>query len=203
MSEPTLRDGPSEQGSGASPDPRPNGPGVPPTHVTADPPSRSDEGTAAHGELPLERTHSLERTLGLTQEQLRALGLSRDRTEGARPAETELARSFGNYSLIRKLASGGMGVVYLARQERLGRDVALKMILSGDHASTGEIQRFQLEAEAAAKLDHPGIVPIFEVGEQDGQHYSSMGYVEGGSLASSAERGFRSRRRPAGLCHAG
>ena len=88
-------------------------------------------------------------------------------------------RSFGSYELLEEIARGGMGVVYRARQRELGREVAIKMILTGQLATTESVQRFRNEAATAARLDHPNIVSIFEIGEYETQHYFSMRLVLG------------------------
>jgi serine/threonine protein kinase/tetratricopeptide (TPR) repeat protein len=90
----------------------------------------------------------------------------------------------GEYELISEIARGGMGVVYRARQQSLDREVALKLILSGDEASSSEIDRFMVEARASARLDHPYIVPIYDIGTFEGRPFFSMGFVNGPSLSA-------------------
>ncbi|MEM6468974.1 MAG: serine/threonine-protein kinase, partial [Planctomycetota bacterium] len=100
----------------------------------------------------------------------------------------------GEYDLLEEIARGGMGVVYRAKHRNLNRISAVKMILSGQFSSANELQRFRIESESAAKLDHPAIVPIYEIGEDDGRAFFAMKYVDGGSLASSSHA-YRDRPR--------
>lgn len=106
-------------------------------------------------------------------------------------------RVFADYELLSEIARGGMGVVYRAKQRGLSRIVALKMILAGKLATSEDVVRFRSEAEAAAKLRHPNIVAVYDVGEHEGQHYFSMEYIEGNSLSRLLERGPLANRRAA------
>ena len=105
-----------------------------------------------------------------------------DRHDSASPHAASSTR-FGDYELLDEIARGGMGVVYRARQLSLDRIVAVKMLLLGQFAAPGVFQRFRAEAESAAKLQHPNIVAIHDIGEQDGQPFFSMDYVAGRNLA--------------------
>jgi WD40 repeat protein len=115
------------------------------------------------------------------------------------PASGTPARSFGDYEVLGELGRGGMGVVYQARQLSLNRLVAVKMIRAGQLATPSELRWFRLEARAAARLDHPHIVPIYEVGEQDGRHYFSMKLIEGNSLEKGLPHFARNHRDAARL----
>ncbi|MDC0317314.1 protein kinase [bacterium] len=106
---------------------------------------------------------------------------------------------FGDYELIEKIGQGGMGVIYKARQQKLNRIVAVKMIRAGKLASPSDIQRFQSEAEAIGRLEHPQIVPIYEVDQVEGIHFFSMAFIDGEDLAQKLRQGPLPQRQAAQL----
>ena len=116
-----------------------------------------------------------------------------DATEYSGPlpsiAPTRAVPDFGEYDVIAEVGSGGMGRVYKARDRRLGRVVAIKTVLTGQTPSPAAVERFRGEARAAAQLDHPGIVPVFEFKEHAGLYFFTMAFVEGRSLAARLNEG--------------
>jgi TolB-like protein/Tfp pilus assembly protein PilF len=125
------------------------------------------------------------------------LGMLHDENNGDRSAE--LPEQLGDYQLLEEIGHGGQGLVYRARQKSLNRMVAVKVIGLGRWATNAHIKRFRLEAEAAASLDHPCIVPIHEIGESDGSCYFSMQLIEGQRLDEVIKREPMSNRRTAEL----
>src|SRR5438552_1015187 len=108
--------------------------------------------------------------------------------EAFEPTVARMLKDFGDYELLQEIGRGGQGIVYRARQKSLNRIVALKVIGLAHWATEAHVKRFRMEAEAAASLNHPCIVPIYEVGERDGACYFSMGLVDGGQLDAVAKR---------------
>ncbi len=113
------------------------------------------------------------------------------------PTGIQTGASFGEYQVIETIAKGGMGIVFKARQRKLNRIVAIKMILAGQFAHETDVERFYTEAEAAAALSHPNIVKIYEIGEVQGQHFFSMEYIEGHSLSELVRENPLAPRRAA------
>ncbi|WP_146524951.1 serine/threonine-protein kinase [Novipirellula artificiosorum] len=122
-------------------------------------------------------------TAGATREERPLIGSDDSST---RWRSLELPTQIGDYELIEEIGRGGMGVVFRARQISLNREVAVKMILRGRLASDADLQRFMDEASATARLEHPGIVPVYEVGDIDGRPFFSMKYIAGKTLAQLA-----------------
>src|SRR5882724_5547253 len=125
--------------------------------------------------------------------------LDDENEEASEPTVARMLKDFGDYELLEEIGRGGQGVVYRARQKSLNRIVALKVIGLAQWATEAHVKRFRREAEAAANLDHPCIVPIYEVGEREGSCYFSMKFIDGGQLDEVASRTPISTRNAAEL----
>ncbi|GEM_PF-1476964 len=125
------------------------------------------------------------------------LGLPDAPTPATIPAQAgrQLPATFAGYEILGEIAQGGMGIVYKARRVDLDRMVALKVMIAGEHATTEMLERFHLEAKAAARLEHPNIVRIFEVGAEGARHFFTMAYIEGKPLSNLIRQGEVSPRR--------
>ena len=160
------------------------------------------DSDSSHSARPLDPTLRVD-TARFAPPDGSTVSLPDDLTTRGKPTTAALgrtdSRTFGEYELLDEIARGGMGVVFRARQTKLNRLCALKMILSGEFAGADDIQRFHTEAQAAANLQHPGIVPIYEVGEFEGRHFFSMGLIEGSNLQKRIAEGPLKERDAAGI----
>ncbi len=151
----------------------------PSARTSAEPPSGAAEekGSSGAGVLPSNRSSS--------KSSAGPAGRSSFLHSGVKTKADGSGELFddGKYEILKEIARGGMGAVYKARQRDLNRIVALKVMLSGAMASEGEKKRFLREAEASAKLKHPNIVPVYDIGEVDGNLYFTMDFVEGSPLS--------------------
>jgi len=120
-------------------------------------------------------------------------------TAPSRPPTFEPRQRVGDYEILEEIGRGGMGVVFRARQISLGRIVALKMILRGELASAADLTRFRGEAESAARLHHPHVTAVYEIGDHEGQPFFSMQFVEGTTLARRIAEGPLPAREAASL----
>lgn len=159
-----------------------------------------DERELAETQVPVETPKDENPTLTFNDQETGNRSSTKDDSSELALSDRLASARMGDYELIEEIARGGMGVVYKARQTKLGRIVAIKTIKSGGAADEEMVRRFQAEVQAAASLDHPYIVPIYEVGQwlppattpnekTDPVHFFSMGYVEGHSLANELKNG--------------
>jgi tetratricopeptide (TPR) repeat protein len=170
-------------------------PSVPPTEQTA----------YQHRPAPVSNPTALQPSGSPTDQHLAGAATGEGGTLAqAAPSASALGRAPGvvrvpGYEILGELGRGGMGVVYKARQLGLNRLVALKMILSGDYAAASDLARFRLEAEAVAKLQHPGIVQVYAIDEVDGKPYFCLEFVNGGPLQKKLAGNPQSPRKAARL----